>query len=146
MEADEELQTVLKADIEAGDFNSGGEVSSKLKDLLRKLGIPAKIVRKVAIIAYELEMNIIIHSLGGQIQAQVKPELIKVIAEDKGPGIENVEQAFQPGYSTASESIRELGFGAGMGLYNVENYSDDLAVTSEVDKGTKIESYIKFEA
>ena len=146
MEADEQLQTVLEADVEAGDFNSGGEVSSKLKDLLRKLGIPAEIVRKVAIVAYELEMNIIIHSVGGHIQAQVKPELIKVIAEDEGPGIENVEQAFQPGYSTASESIRELGFGAGMGLCNVDNYSDDLTVTSEVDKGTKIESYIKFEA
>ena len=129
---------ILDAKVEAGDFSSGGETSSKLKDLLRKLGIPAKVIRKIAIITYELEINIIIHSEGGNLSAEVTSEKIDIIASDCGPGIDNVEQAFKPGYSTASESIREMGFGAGMGLCNIKNYADDLEVETELGEGTTI--------
>ena len=139
------LQTVLEKEIQPGDFDSGGEVSSEIKDLLRKLGVPAEVVRKASIAAYELEMNIIIHSEGGEMETKVKPGSIKIIARDQGPGIKDVEKAFQPGYSTAGEAVREMGFGAGMGLCNVESYSDRVKVESEVKKGTRIEAYINFE-
>ncbi|MGM0501618.1 MAG: ATP-binding protein [Bacillota bacterium] len=133
-----EGKEILNAEVEAGDFSSGGETSSKLKDLLRKLGISSKIIRKIAIVTYELEMNIIIHSEGGKLKAEISPEEIDIIASDCGPGIEDVEQAFEPGYSTASESVREMGFGAGMGLYNIKNYADDIEVESELGAGTTI--------
>jgi len=129
---------ILKKNIVRGDFKSGGEASSKLKDLLRKLGVKSNIARKITIVTYELEMNIIIHSDGGEIRAAVTPEFVKVVAEDKGPGIKDLEKAFQPGYSTASDQVRELGFGAGMGLNNIEHYSDDLSVNTDEGIGTKI--------
>ncbi len=137
-------QIVLDCEIERGDFSRGGEASSKLKGILQKLGIPTKAIRKISITTYELEMNIIIHSEGGNLKAKVDSEKIKIIAKDDGPGIEDIEQAFKPGYSTADESIRELGFGAGMGLCNIERYSDELNVTSELGVGTKIEVDIYF--
>ncbi|MFP4662278.1 MAG: ATP-binding protein [Halanaerobiales bacterium] len=135
-------QKILEKEIERGDFGSGGEVSSKLKDLLRKLGVRSDIARKLTIITYELEMNIIIHSEGGEIRAIVTPEFLKVIAEDRGPGISDIEKAFQPGYSTASDEVREMGFGAGMGLNNVEHYSDDVEVVSESGEGTRISAVV----
>ena len=133
---------ILKFDIEAGNFSKGGEASSQLKSTLRKLGIPAQIIRKTAIVTYELEMNIIIHSLGGKLKSDIDPQRIKILASDCGPGIEDLDKAFQPGYSTAEDSVRKLGFGAGMGLCNIKRYADDLNVTSEVDKGTEIEALI----
>ncbi|AGB41914.1 anti-sigma regulatory factor (Ser/Thr protein kinase) [Halobacteroides halobius DSM 5150] len=135
---DYSLQTILTSKIEAGDFSSGGEASSNLKEILRKLGVSSDIIRKIAIITYELEMNIIIHSVGGKLKARVSPQVVKVIATDKGPGIEDVDKAFQPGFSTASDSIREMGFGAGMGLCNIKQCSDQLDVETELNVGTTI--------
>ena len=120
------------------DFQRGGEVSSKLKTLLRKLGVDAAIIRKTSIVTYELEMNIIIHSKGGKISASISSDSINVCAEDKGPGIEDLDKAFKPGYSTATDEIRELGFGAGMGLNNVKKYSDKLEVDTEPGTGTEV--------
>lgn len=140
----QEAQTILDCEIERGDFSRGGEASSKLKGILQKLGIPTKVIRKISISTYELEMNIIIHSEGGNLKAKVDSEKIKIIANDNGPGIEDIEQAFKPGYSTADESIRELGFGAGMGLCNIKRYSDEIDVESELGVGTKIEVDIYF--
>jgi serine/threonine-protein kinase RsbT len=137
-----EGQLILDRKIAQGDFNSGGEVSSALKDLLRKLGISSDIIRRVSIVTYELEMNTIIHSYGGEIRVLVRPDLISVTAQDSGPGIEDLERAFQPGFSTASDDVREMGFGAGMGLNNIEHYSDQLEVDTEVGKGTKIAAAI----
>ena len=91
------------------------------------------------IAAYEAEMNLVIHSLGGSLEIIVSPELITIIAEDKGPGIEDIEQAMQEGFSTASEYTRELGFGAGMGLPNIRRCSDQLNIQSEVGQGTRLE-------
>ncbi len=138
-----EEQLILEKRIEKGDFQRGGEASSKLKDLLRKLGVKPGIVRKAAIVTYELEMNIIIHSEGGSIKAFVNSDGITLYVEDDGPGIEDLEIAFQPGYSTAGDEIRQLGFGAGMGLANVKNYSSKLEVNTGPE-GTMVKANISF--
>lgn len=135
-------QTILDCEIEKGDFSRGGEASSKLKKLLHKLGIPSKTIRRIAISTYELEINIIIHTYGGKLQVDVSPSAIIIIASDKGPGIVDLDKAFQPGYSTASQKARQMGFGAGMGLCNIKRYSDELNVETELGKGTKIEAKI----
>lgn len=134
---------IIDNKIERRDFASGGEVSSKLKKLLRKLGVDNQEIRRTSIITYELEMNLIIHSQGGRLKAFVTKESISILSEDEGPGIADVEQAFKPGYSTASDEIREMGFGAGMGLSNVKRFSDDLEVESEVGEYTKLKAIIK---
>lgn len=124
--------------VEKDDFDRAGEASSNIKKILRQLGIDAAIIRRVAIATYEAEINIVIHSLGGDIQLEVDPSSIKIIAKDKGPGIANIGLAMQEGYSTASDKVREMGFGAGMGLPNMKKCSDKFQVESELGKGTTI--------
>ena len=136
---------ILNKEIESFDFKSGGEASSDLKNILRKLGVPAKIVRKTAIITYELEMNVVIHSLGGELTALISEDELEIKVDDRGPGIEDLDKAFTAGYSTASEEIREMGFGAGMGLSNMKRNSDNLEITSEVDKGTDVKMIFNIE-
>ena len=131
-------QRILKKEIESFDFQSGGEASSDLKNILRKLGVSSKIVRKTAIITYELEMNVIIHSLGGEITVFVSKDELEIRVDDCGPGIEDLDKAFTAGYSTASEEIREMGFGAGMGLVNVKRYADQINVESSKENGTHV--------
>ena len=128
-------QIILRNKIAKGDFSRGGETTSNLKEILRKLGIKSDINRRVTIVTYEMEMNIIIHSLGGEITVYISSEQIRVVAEDLGPGIDDLERAFQPGYSTAADYVRDMGFGAGMGLNNIRHYSDQLEV--ETGKGQK---------
>lgn len=135
---------IVERRIERRDFKRGGEVSSKLKDILRKLGVDTAIIRKTSIISYELEMNIIIHSEGGKITAYITGEDIRITADDDGPGIADIDKALQPGFSTAEDEIRELGFGAGMGLNNIEKYSDEMEIKSADKKGTKIEIRLLF--
>jgi len=125
--------------IEAGNFVTAGEAASSIKRLLKQLGINGSIVRRVAIAAYEAEMNLVIHSIGGILEIIISPNLIKIIAEDKGPGIEDIELAMQEGFSTASEQTRELGFGAGMGLPNIKRCSDRFDIQSEIGGGTRLE-------
>lgn len=125
--------------IEAGNFATAGEAASNIKKLLKQLGIDGATVRRAAIAAYEAEMNLVIHSLGGSLELIVSPKLVTIIAEDQGPGIENIERAMQEGFSTASEHARELGFGAGMGLPNIKRCSDKFDIQSEVGKGTRLE-------
>ena len=134
-----EEQKILNREIEKRNFKRGGEVSSELKELLRKLGVDSKVRRKAAIVAYEMEMNVIIHSEGGFIKVIIDQKGIKIIASDRGPGIEDLEKALQPGFSTASDEIRELGFGAGMGLNNIKNYSDEFNIESNTEQGTTVE-------
>lgn len=131
-------------DIEKDDFDRAGEASSSIKKTLRQLGIDSSIIRKISIASYEAEINIVIHSLGGQIDFEVQPNCIRIVARDRGPGIKNIELAMQEGYSTASEKVREMGFGAGMGLPNMKKCSDKFTVVSELGKGTTIsmEMYI----
>jgi anti-sigma regulatory factor (Ser/Thr protein kinase) len=135
-------QILLQSKIEQGDFTRGGEASSTLKDILRKLGVKSDISRRVTIVTYELEMNIIIHSLGGEITVFISSEQVKVVAEDQGPGISDVKRAFQPGYSTAEDYVRDMGFGAGMGLNNVEHYSDQVTVDTGQGERSKFTAII----
>lgn len=129
-----------KYDVEALDFIKAGEASSSIKRLLRKLGIDAKVIRRIAIAAYEAEINMAIHSLGGYLMLEVSPKLIILKAKDNGPGIDDVSLAMKEGYSTATEVARELGFGAGMGLPNIKRTSDDFHIESELGKGTFLEA------
>jgi anti-sigma regulatory factor (Ser/Thr protein kinase) len=136
-------QQILNKKIESFDFQSGGEASSNLKNILRKLGVSAQIVRKTAIVTYELEMNVVIHSLGGEITALISEDELEIRVDDDGPGIADLDKAFTAGYSTASDEIREMGFGAGMGLVNVKRYADQIDVKSSLGEGTHVKVIIK---
>lgn len=138
-------QKILNREIESFDFQSGGEASSNLKAILRKLGVESKIIRKTAIITYELEMNVVIHSLGGEITVFISENELEIRVDDQGPGIKDIDKAFTAGFSTASNEIREMGFGAGMGLVNVQRYADQIDVESSLDNGTHIKVIIKLE-
>ncbi len=124
------------------DINRAGEASSGLKKTLTRLGIHPGIIRRVAVATYEAEMNIVLWGEGGEIVAEVRPDQIKIEAMDKGPGIEDVEQAMQPGFSTAPEWVREMGFGAGMGLPNINACADEMDLQSTVGVGTHLEIII----
>lgn len=128
----------LEYEVVKEDFGSAGEASSNIKKVLRKLGIDSTIIRRVAIATYEAEINIVIHSQGGNIIVAIKTDKIEIIAKDKGPGIKDIELAMQKGFSTASNKVRELGFGAGMGLPNMKRSSDEFYIESEVGLGTTL--------
>ncbi len=134
---------ILRYDIAVRDFQKAGRASSNLKQTLVRLGVDPRIVRRVAIVSYEAEMNIVIHSeTGGNLVAEINPELIAILAYDSGPGIADVKAAMQPGWSTAPDWIREMGFGAGMGLVNIKATADEMYLDSWPRKGTKLEAVI----
>ncbi|MHB1414916.1 MAG: CBS domain-containing protein [Chloroflexota bacterium] len=125
--------------IPSGDVARGGDASGRLKKAIARLGIDPVIARRAAIAAYEAEMNIIIHSEGGgEMTAELRPDSIVIQARDKGPGIADLERAMQPGYSTAPDWIRELGFGAGMGLSNIKSSADELHIDTGPGRGTHL--------
>ncbi|MGI6376162.1 MAG: CBS domain-containing protein [Anaerolineae bacterium] len=130
---------ILRYQVRQHDFDTGGEASSKIKRALERLGAHPQTVRRVAVATYEAEINIMIHSEGGELTAELSPERIVVVAQDRGPGIQDVEQAMLAGYSTAPDWIRELGFGAGMGLSNIRSCCDTMSLTSELGAGTRLE-------
>ena len=121
------------------DFNRAGVASSDLKKTLRRMGIPPKVIRRVTIATYEAEMNIVVYTDGGEIITQVTPEKIMIEVKDNGPGISNIEEAMKPGFSTAPDWVRELGFGAGMGLPNIRKCADQMNLKSTAGKGTQLE-------
>ena len=121
------------------DFHRAGEASSELKKTLRRMGMPPGVIRRVAIATYEAEMNIVVFTDGGQITARVTPYEIRIEAMDAGPGIADIQKAMEPGFSTAPDWIRELGFGAGMGLPNIQKCADLMHIDSTVGKGTRLE-------
>lgn len=125
-------------DIEAKNFVSAGEASSNIKKKLKRLGVNPSKLRNIAIASYEAELNLVIHSNGGQMELLVSPNEVIINIDDIGPGIENIEQAMEEGYSTAPDSIRVMGFGAGMGLANMRNNADDLVIESKLGEGTHI--------
>ena len=125
-------------DIDGTNFELAGQASQATKSRLKQLGIDNGIVRKVIIAMYEAEINAVIHANGGQATVTITPENIVVRISDTGKGIENIDLAMKEGYSTASSQIRELGFGAGMGLPNMKKYSDEMDVQSVVGEGTTI--------
>lgn len=133
----------LKYDVICNDFKRAGEASSKIKAILKKVGINNKIVRKVAIVTYEAEMNIVIHSYGGFISVEIESGKIKIEASDEGPGIKDISLAMKEGYSTATNEVRELGFGAGMGLPNIRKCADDFKIQSN-SEGTTLSIIMNF--
>ena len=125
-------------DVDGEDFTSAGNASVTVKRNLRQLGIDSEVIRRVAIAMYEGEINMVIHAGGGVADVKVCEDYIEIVLEDKGPGIKDIEQAMQEGYSTAPDQIRTLGFGAGMGLPNMKRYTDCMEITSTVGVGTKV--------
>lgn len=125
-------------DVDGNNFTSAGEASVTVKKLLRQMGIAPELIKRVSIAMYEGEINMVIHADGGTADVYVYPDKITIILEDTGPGIPDIELAMQEGYSTAQESVRQLGFGAGMGLPNMKKYTDKLDIQSVVGKGTKV--------
>ena len=129
---------IFRFDVHGDDFTSAGQASVQVKKNLRQLGLDTEIIRRVSIAMYEGEINMVIHAGGGTAEVSVCEEYIEIILEDTGPGINDIEQAMQAGYSTAPDTIRSLGFGAGMGLPNMKKNTDSMEITSEVGKGTRI--------
>lgn len=125
-------------DVPGDDFTRAGEASSSIKKALKQVGLAPDIIRNVAIAMYEGEINMVIHADGGVATVTVGPKEIKVVLKDTGKGIENIPLAMKEGYSTASSEIRDLGFGAGMGLPNMKKYSDEMDIQSTVGVGTTI--------
>lgn len=133
----------LEYEIIKDDFSRAGEASSNIKRVLRQLGIDSTVIRKTAIATYEAEINIVIHSEGGKIMVGIEPDKIEIVAQDNGPGIKDVDQAMQKGFSTASQKVRELGFGAGMGLPNMKRSCDEFNISSEYGVGTTVKMIFK---
>ncbi len=125
--------------VEGGDFSKAGSASSKLKRVLKQLNIKPAIIKKTVVALYEAEVNIVAHAYEGNIVIDLTPNDIHIVLDDKGPGIPDINLAMKEGYSTASEKVREMGFGAGMGIPNIKNNCDVLTITSEVGKGTRLE-------
>ena len=129
--------------VDGDNFVSAGQASVQVKKNLRELGIAPEVIRRVSIAMYEGEINMVIHADGGNADVDVYEDRIVITLDDHGPGIEDVTLAMQEGYSTANESVRSLGFGAGMGLPNMKRYTDDMQIDTVVGVGTKITMTIK---
>jgi len=125
--------------VEGGDFTKAGFASSNVKRTLKQLNVDSKIIKRVVVALYEGEVNIVAHAYHGSVIVDIDTQKIKLTLVDVGPGIPNIDQAMQLGYSTATPEVREMGFGAGMGLPNIKNNSDEFSLESEVGKGTKLE-------
>ncbi len=128
----------LEFALTGADFNSAGEASSKIKRTLQLLGIRPDIIRRIAISAYEAEMNVIIHAYRGSIRADIHADRTEVTVADEGPGIPDIDLAMKEGYSTAPDYVRELGFGAGMGLPNMARCTDKFDIKTETGVGTQL--------
>ncbi len=125
-------------EVEGGNFTKAGNASSAVKKTLKQLNVNPKVVKRIVVALYEAEVNIVAHAYSGTIKVNITPEHINIVLNDDGPGIEDIDLAMQEGYSTASAKVREMGFGAGMGLPNIKKNVDELDVTSIVDKGTQV--------
>ena len=131
-------ELIFHFDVDGNDFTSAGQASIQIKKNLRRLGLDPETIRRVSIAMYEGEINMVIHAHGGVADVNVYEDCIEIILKDNGPGIQNIEQAMQEGFSTAPDQIRSLGFGAGMGLPNMKRYTDDMKIESELGVGTTV--------
>ena len=129
---------IFRFTVDGNDFTSAGQASVQVKKNLRQLGLDAETIKRVSIAMYEGEINMVIHARGGEAVVSVSEDCVEIILKDSGPGIADIEKAMQAGYSTAPDSIRSLGFGAGMGLPNMKKNSDSLEIDSTVGVGTTI--------
>ena len=142
MSASESIK--LRYDVNGEDFVTCGQESEDVKRTLKGIGIPADTIRRVSIAMYEGEINMVIHGGGGVAQVEIFDSEIKIVLADTGKGIADIDKAMQEGFSTATDDIRELGFGAGMGLPNMKKYSDEFRIDSKVGEGTTVTMTIKF--
>ena len=135
----------FKFDIEGGNFSKAGTASSDVKKVLKKLNVDPKLIKRIVVSVYEAEVNVVAHAYEGVMNVSIFPEKIIVSIVDKGPGIPDIELAMQKGYSTASSEVREMGFGAGMGLPNIKKNTDEMSIQSTVNEGTKLNfiNYLK---
>jgi anti-sigma regulatory factor (Ser/Thr protein kinase) len=138
-------ELVFHFDVDGEDFTSAGQASVQIKKDLRQLGISPEIIRRVSIAMYEGEINMVIHANGGTVDVTVREDCIEMVLADKGPGIKNIEQAMQEGFSTASDNTRSLGFGAGMGLPNMKRYTDSMDIESTVGVGTTVKMKVNLQ-
>jgi anti-sigma regulatory factor (Ser/Thr protein kinase) len=129
---------VFRFTIDGNDFTSAGQASVQVKRNLRQLGLDSETIRRVSVAMYEGEINMVIHAGGGTAEVTVTESYIEIVLDDEGPGIKDIEQAMQAGYSTAPDDVRNLGFGAGMGLPNMKKNSDTMEITSVLGEGTRI--------
>lgn len=125
--------------LKGGEFSRAGDVSRRIKDLLKELGLDAQVIRRAAIASFEAEMNVIMYAFRGTIQLAVTPGEVRIVVDDRGPGIPDIGLAMTEGYSTATREMRELGFGAGMGLPNIKRNADAFRIISEPGRGTRLE-------
>ena len=138
-------QLIFRFDVDGEDFTSAGQASVQVKKNLRQIGIDPETIRRVSIAMYEGEINMVIHAGGGVAEVGVFDEYIEIVLDDHGPGIADIDKAMQEGYSTASDNIRSLGFGAGMGLPNMKKNTDKLEIFSTVGVGTKIVMRVNYQ-
>ena len=124
--------------VQADDMTAAGDVSARIKRHMKRLGVPAAVMRRVSVCTYEAEINLVIHSDGGQIDFEIAEDRIKVRASDVGPGIPDIDKAMTEGWSTATNEVRNMGFGAGMGLPNMKRNADGFDIVSTVGVGTHI--------
>ena len=132
----------MEFSVKGMDFNRAGEAAAKIKKTLQLVGMDVSTIRKAIVVAYEAELNIVIHASQGTMLVEVFPDRVEMLFEDEGPGIPDIALAMQEGYSTAPPHIREMGFGAGMGLPNIDRCSDKLEIESRVNQGTRLKSTI----
>ena len=128
----------LHYDVSGEDFTRAGEASGAVKKRLKALGYNTDAIRRVAIAMYEAEINMVIHADGGFVDVDIYPDHVAILLSDHGPGIRDVDKAMQEGFSTAPDNVRNLGFGAGMGLPNIKKYTDDMRIETEIGKGTDL--------
>lgn len=131
-------------EVDGSDFSRAGEASSRLKQKLKEMNLPPDIIRRCSIAMYEGEINMVIHANGGVIDVDIFPDRIIMVLKDVGPGIPDIEQAMQEGFSTANEEVNMLGFGAGMGLPNMKRSSDEMKIDTELNVGTTVTMTINF--
>lgn len=142
LELKPEAEMSISYEVGHKDFINSGKASSEIKLMLKRLGVNPEILRRVAVASYEAEINVTAHSLGGNIICDIYLDCIHLQFIDIGPGIKNIEQALEPGFSTADDLVREMGFGAGLGLPNIKKNSDIMHIDSELGKSTLLEMYI----
>jgi anti-sigma regulatory factor (Ser/Thr protein kinase) len=134
----------MQFDIQGGDFSAAGEASSEVKKALKQLNIQPQTLRRIAVALYEAEVNVVAHAYRGTMTIDISPARILVQLQDEGPGIDDIGKAMEEGFSTASDKVREMGFGAGMGLPNIKKNSDEMHLTSTPGTGTTLEIIVNF--
>lgn len=135
----------LRYHVEGGDFSNAGAASSEVKKLLKQINVPSEIVKRIVVALYEAEVNIVAHAYEGDIEVDIQADRVDALLRDRGPGIADIELAMQEGYSTASQKVREMGFGAGMGLSNIRKNTDLLNIESTPGEGTIVSFTVFFQ-